>query len=191
METPISFKVIIVGDSGVGKTSLQKRLVQNIFMNATQTTIGVDFDTTIVDVDGQQVKLQIWDTAGQERFRTIAKAYFRNAVGVLLVFDLSERKSFENANMWLNDIRSLCDPGAVIMLVGNKADLVEKRVVAMKEAEEFAQRQDLTYLETSAMDGTNVREAFVRVATKIYRKGGRTVVSNGFASNTSGSRNCC
>jgi small GTP-binding protein len=170
MSSAYSFKFIIIGSSGVGKTAILKRLVEDTFSLESQSTIGVEFDSTVIEVDGQQVKLQIWDTAGQERFRSIAKAYFRNAVGVILVFDIAERKTFDEVNMWLNDVHSLCDPTAVVILIGNKTDLAQERVVTLAEAEQFAQHHQLTYLETSAMNGTNVREAFVRVATQIYRK---------------------
>jgi small GTP-binding protein len=165
-----SFKFIIIGSSGVGKTALLKRLTEDTFSAESQSTIGVEFDSALIDVDGQTVKLQIWDTAGQERFRSIAKAYFRNAVGVILVFDMVDRKTFDDANMWLNDVHSLCDPAAVILLVANKADLAPNRVVTLAEAEQYAQHHQLTYLETSALSGANVREAFVKVATQIYRK---------------------
>ncbi|OHT16743.1 Ras-related protein Rab-4B [Tritrichomonas foetus] len=171
MSSAYSFKFIIIGSSGVGKTAILKRLVEDTFSNDSQSTIGVEFDSTMIDVDGQQVKLQIWDTAGQERFRSIAKAYFRNAVGVILVFDITERKTFDDVNMWLNDVHSLCDPTAVVLLIGNKSDLSANRVVTLAEAEQFAQHHQLNYLETSAMDGSNVREAFVKVATQIFRKG--------------------
>jgi small GTP-binding protein len=170
MATPISFKFIIIGASGVGKTAILKRLVEDTFSSESQSTIGVEFDSTTIDVDGQTIKLQIWDTAGQERFRSIAKAYFRNAVGVILVFDIGERKTFDDVNLWLNDVHSLCDPTATVVLIGNKADLAASRVVSLAEAEQYAQHHQLSYLETSALDGTNVREAFVKVATQIYRK---------------------
>jgi small GTP-binding protein len=173
MSAPVpvaSFKFIIIGSSGVGKTALLKRLTEDTFTSEAQSTIGVEFDSTLIDVDGQTVKLQIWDTAGQERFRSIAKAYFRNAVGVILAFDICERKTFDDVNMWLNDVHSLCDPTAVVLLVGNKCDLEPSRVVTLAEAEQYAQHHQLTYLETSALSGANVREAFVRVATQIYRK---------------------
>jgi GTPase SAR1 family protein len=101
-------------------------------------------------MDGQSVKLQIWDTAGQERFRSIAKAYFRNALGVIL-------------DMWLNDVDSLCDPTAVVILIGNKSDLAASRSVTLAEAEQYAQHYQLTYLETSGLSGENVREAFRKV----------------------------
>ena len=171
MSAGFSFKFILIGSSGVGKTAILKRLVENTFSSDSQSTIGVEFDSTSVEVDGQQIKLQIWDTAGQERFRSIAKAYFRNAVGVILVFDITERKTFEEINMWLNDVHSLCDPAAAVLLVGNKSDLEDSRVITLAEAENFAKNHQLSYLETSALNGTNVSEAFLMTATNIYRKG--------------------
>lgn len=167
----ISYKFIIIGSSGVGKTAVLKRLVEDTFTEESQSTIGVEFDSTILSIDEKKVKLQIWDTAGQERFRSISKAYYRNAVGVILVFDITERKSFDDLPSWLNDVHALCDPNAVIQLIGNKCDLGSQRVVTLAEAEQFAEHHHMQYLETSAKAGQNVREAFVRVATTIMSKG--------------------
>lgn len=165
-----NFKFIVIGSSGVGKTAILKRLVDDVFTGESQSTIGVEFIATSIDVDGNTVKLQIWDTAGQERFRSIAKAYFRSAIGVILVFDLSDRKSFEDLNQWLSDVHALCDPNAVVTLIGNKSDLVDSRSVTATEAESFAQLHQLTYLETSALGGDNIQEAFQRTAAAVFRK---------------------
>ena len=165
-----NFKFIVIGSSGVGKTAILKRLVDNVFTGESQSTIGVEFIPTSIDVDGTSVKLQIWDTAGQERFRSIAKAYFRSAIGVILVFDLSDRKSFEDLNQWLSDVHTLCDPNAVVTLIGNKSDLVSSRTVTASEAESFAQLHQLTYMETSALGGDNIQEAFQRTAAAVFRK---------------------
>ena len=173
-----SFKFILIGSSGVGKTAILKRLVEDSFNDESQSTIGVEFDSTIIDVDDQKVKLQIWDTAGQERFRSIAKAYYRNAVGVILVFDITERKSFDDLSGWLNDVHTLCDPNAVIQLIGNKSDMATSRVVTLTEAEGFAAQHHMSYLETSAKGGDNVREAFVRVAGNILSKGLKSTNQN-------------
>jgi small GTP-binding protein len=165
-----TFKFIVIGTSGVGKTAILKRLVEGVFTTESQSTIGVEFLATSMDIDGQQVKLQIWDTAGQERFRSIAKAYFRSAIGVILVFDLSDRKSFDDLNQWLADIHALCDPNAVVTLIGNKLDLTGQRTVTTSEAEMFAQLHQLAYFETSALGGDNIREAFHRTAGAILRR---------------------
>ena len=169
-ESKKAFKFIVIGSSGVGKTAILKRLVDDVFTGESQSTIGVEFLATTLDVEGQSVKLQIWDTAGQERFRSIAKAYFRSAIGVILVFDLTDRKSFDELNSWLNDIHALCDPNAVVTLIGNKSDLTENRNITSSEAEAFAQLHQLTYFETSALGGDNIQEAFHRTAASILRK---------------------
>lgn len=171
MTSITSYKFIIIGSSGVGKTAILKRLVEGNFSEESQSTIGVEFDSTMITIDDRRVKLQIWDTAGQERFRSIAKAYYRNAVGVILVFDITERKSFDDLTTWLNDVHSLCDQNAVVILIGNKADLSNRRSVTLNEAESFAAQQHMKYLETSAKNGTNIREAFAQVATEILSKG--------------------
>jgi small GTP-binding protein len=163
-------KFIVIGSSGVGKTAILKRLVDNTFTGESQTTIGVEYVAATVPVDGVPIKLQIWDTAGQERFRSIAKAYFRAAVGVMLVFDLTDRKSFEDLTQWLTDVHSLCDPNAVVTLIGNKSDEVDKRVTTATEAQNFAQSHELTYLETSAKGGNNIQEAFEKAAAAVHRK---------------------
>jgi small GTP-binding protein len=168
--SPATFKFIVIGSSGVGKTAILKRLVDDVFTAESQTTIGVEFLATDIDLDGVTIKLQIWDTAGQERFRSIAKAYFRSAVGVILVFDLADRRSFDDLNRWLSDVHSLCDPNAEVTLIGNKSDLVDKRSVTATEADGFAQLHHLTYLETSALGGDNIQEAFRRTAGAVYRK---------------------
>jgi small GTP-binding protein len=171
MTSIVSYKFIIIGSSGVGKTAILKRLVEDSFTDESQSTIGVEFDSTVMTVEDRKVKLQIWDTAGQERFRSIAKAYYRNAVGVILVFDITDRKSFDDLSSWLNDVHTLCDPNAVIQLIGNKTDLHGRRVVTLTEAENFASNHRMQYLETSAKVGENVRDAFQRVATSIMTRG--------------------
>ena len=135
--------------------------------------------------------MQIWDTAGQERFRAIARAYFRSAVGVILVFDLTDRKSFEDLNQWLNDVHSLCDPNAVVTLIGNKSDLTSQRVITAAEAENFAQLHQIQYLETSALGGDNIQEAFQRTAAQIYRKQLQTIPKDDIKKNDDGGKGCC
>jgi small GTP-binding protein len=191
-EPIFSFKFIIVGSSGVGKTALLRRLTSDTFSPDSHSTIGVEYDSTVVEIDQQMIKLQIWDTAGQEKFRSIAKAYFRNAVGVLLCFDLTDQQTFDDVSMWLNEIRSICDQSIVILLIGNKSDLIPKRVITMTEAEHYAQHNHLNYLETSASNGTNVREAFVRLATAVYRRTPKTKTTiNSPVSKKSKEKDCC
>lgn len=165
-----TFKFIVIGSSGVGKTSLLKRLIDDAFSADNSSTIGVEYLSTVIEVDGQPIKLQIWDTAGQEKFRSIAKSYFRHAVGVILVYDITDRKSFDDLSFWLNDVHSLCDPNAAITLIGNKLDLADRRAVTPAEAQAFASNHQLTYLETSARGGDNVNEAFHRATKTVYEK---------------------
>lgn len=164
-----TFKIVVVGASGVGKTAIVNQLVNKNFKEEGQPTIGVEFKSYSVQADGENVKLQIWDTAGQERFRSVSKAYFRNAVGAILVFDLTQKPSFDELNAWINDLNALCAPNAFIILVGNKSDLADDRAVSENEAQETAKRYNVEYLETSAKNGSNVEEAFVRLGQGILR----------------------
>ena len=168
-DSPNSYKIVVVGASGVGKTAIVNWLVNKNFKEEGQPTIGVEFKSYSLQADDENVKLQIWDTAGQERFRSVSKAYFRNALGAVLVFDLTQRQSFDELNMWINDLNSLCSPNAYIILVGNKSDLEENRQIVETEAQEFAKRYNLVYLETSAKTGANVQETFVRLGQGILR----------------------
>lgn len=133
-------------------------------------TIGVEFGSRIVNVGGKQIKLQIWDTAGQERFRSVTRSYYRGAAGALLVYDTTSRESFNTLSNWLNDTRTLASPHIIIILVGNKKDLEEAREVTFLEASNFAQENDLIFLETSAKTGENVEESFLKCAKTILAK---------------------
>jgi small GTP-binding protein len=152
----------------VGKTSILRRLVEGTFGQGYCECIGVEFRTCTIEFDDKSVKLQIWRTKGQERFRTVPKAYLRNAVGVILVFDLTNKKSFNDLSIWLNKVRKFCVPDASVTLVGNKSDLVDQRVVSQDEAENFAQENQLQYLETSAREDQNIQEAFRITAMDVY-----------------------
>jgi small GTP-binding protein len=165
-----SFKFVVVGSSGVGKTALLQRLVDDNFSADGGPTVGVEYISSGFDIDGSSVKLQIWDTAGQEKFRSIARSYFRHAVGVILVFSLADRQSFDDLATWLSDVQQYCDPNASVTLVGNKLDLASERAVLASEAQQFALSHHLTYIEASARDGENVAEAFFRAARSVYEK---------------------
>ena len=160
------FKVVVVGASGVGKTCITLRLVDDAFDDETQSTIGIQFRSYRLQKDGESVKLNIWDTAGQERFKSISRSYFRDAVGAILVFALDDKDSFEDIGNWIHDLHTLAAPNAAALLVGNKCDIPDRQVT-QSEAEAFAERHGLSYLETSAKDGTNVRETFIRLARSI------------------------
>ncbi|CAL0322586.1 unnamed protein product [Lupinus luteus] len=162
------FKVVLVGDSGVGKSNLLSRFTRNEFSSETRSTIGVEFATRTIQIDDKVIKAQIWDTAGQERYRAITSAYYRGAAGALLVYDVSKHITFENVERWLNELRYHTDANTVIMLVGNKADLRRLRAVATDEAATLAERENTYFIETSARESLNVDNAFTEVLTKIY-----------------------
>lgn len=176
-----SFKIVVVGASGVGKSAMVQRLVEGTFREEGQSTVGVEFKSYICPLEDQTVKLQIWDTAGQERFKSVSKAYFRNAVGAILVYDITNDSSFEDLISWLNDLQQLCNPNAYILLVGNKGDLEAQRQVGIQEAKDFAEQHKLQYLETSALSGNNITEAFTKLAYGVAQR-----VSNGQIQITSG-----
>ena len=172
-------KCVVVGSSGVGKTALTNRLTQNKFVKNMQATIGIEYAETELDIDGQTVRLNVWDTAGQERFKSIAQKYFRSAICVLLVFDISNKQSFDDIEKWKKDVINLCDPFASIIIVGNKSDLAIDRVVSSAEAQQYADNNKLSYIETSALSGTNVREAFIRSAKEALSKASNLTMSAG------------
>ncbi|KAI0736826.1 GTPase [Fomitopsis betulina] len=163
------FKVVLIGDSGVGKSNLLSRFTRNEFNLETKSTIGVEFATRSINVDGKTLKAQIWDTAGQERYRAITAAYYRGAVGALLVYDISKHQTYVNVTRWLKELRDHADSNIVIMLVGNKSDLKHLRAVPTDEAKTFATENNLSFMETSALDASNVESAFQTILTDIYR----------------------
>lgn len=169
-----------IGDSGVGKSNLLSRFTKNEFNLDTKSTIGVEFANKCIQVDGKTIKAQIWDTAGQERYRAITSAYYRGAAGALIVYDISKHITFENVERWLKELRDHLDTARdhiVIMLVGNKSDLRHKRIVMTDEAMQFAEKNGLAFLETSALDATGVDEAFSNILTEIYRQHSRKLLA--------------
>uniref|UniRef100_A0A1B0FK17 Ras-related protein Rab-25 n=1 Tax=Glossina morsitans morsitans TaxID=37546 RepID=A0A1B0FK17_GLOMM len=163
------FKVVLLGDTSVGKSSLVSRFTRNEFNLESKSTIGVEFATRSVKVDGRTIKVQIWDTAGQECYRAITSAYYRGAVGALLVYDIAKHMTYENVDRWLQELRYHVDHDIVIMLVGNKSDLTDLRSVTIDEAKQFAELKGLSFIETSALASTNVEAAFQNVLAEIYR----------------------
>ncbi|TFK18388.1 GTPase [Coprinopsis marcescibilis] len=167
------FKVVLIGDSGVGKSYVSlaflSRFTRNEFNLESKSTIGVEFATRSINVDGKTVKAQIWDTAGQERYRAITSAYYRGAVGALLVYDIAKHATYVNVTRWLKELRDHADSNIVIMLVGNKSDLKHLRAVPTDEAKAFSTENGLSFIETSALDASNVEGAFQTILTDIYR----------------------
>jgi len=163
------FKVVLIGDSGVGKSNLLSRFTRNEFCLESKSTIGVEFATRTLQVEGKTVKAQIWDTAGQERYRAITSAYYRGALGALLVYDVTKPTTFENVSRWLKELRDHADSNIVIMLIGNKTDLKHLRAVSTEDAQTFAEKEGLSFIETSALEAINVEKAFQTILGEIYR----------------------
>ena len=164
------FKLLLIGDSGVGKSCLLLRFADNTYTDSYISTIGVDFKIRTLDIEGKTVKLQIWDTAGQERFRTITSSYYRGAHGIIVVYDVTDKVSFNNVKQWLGEIDRYACQSVNKLLVGNKADLVEKKVVDYNEAKEFAEGLGISFLETSAKSAQNVEEAFLTMTRQIKER---------------------
>ncbi|KAH3726743.1 ras-related protein Rab-39B-like [Dreissena polymorpha] len=178
------FRLILIGDSTVGKSSLLKYFTDGKFDEVCDPTVGVDFFARLLEVkNGVRVKLQLWDTAGQERFRSITRSYYRNSVGIMLVFDISKRQSFDNITSWLGEAKFHIEPHqAVYMIIGHKADTDSERQVSYREAQQFAQMNGLKYIETSAKTGQNVEEAFQLLARDVYKllEEGRVKMEDGW-----------
>jgi len=165
------YKVVVTGDSGVGKTNIITRFTANEFHLENKATIGVEFGHSELTLqDGTKIKVQIWDTAGQERFRAITRGYYRGAVGALIVYYITKAVTFKNVEKWLQEMHEHADKDIVIMLVGNKLDLKASREVATEDAKRFAQKNNLLYIETSALDGENIQLAFQQTINEIYEK---------------------
>ena len=169
------FKLLIIGDSGVGKSSLMNRFSDNIFNETFINTIGVDFKIRTINMDGKMIKLQIWDTAGQERFRTIVSSYYRGAHGIMVVFDITNKESFENIRMWYEEIKKHASGSVKKILIGNKSDFETKRQVEYSEGKELADSLNMDYIETSAKTALNVEKAFYDLAILLQNN---MVVSN-------------
>lgn len=161
------FKVLLIGDSSVGKTSLLFRYVDDTFNPEFQTTIGVDFKISTLHVNGKTIKLQLWDTAGQDRFKTIVASYYRGAHGIILTFDLTNSTSFQNITRWHEESQNYLQKNVPKLLIGNKADLVNERKVRTEDAKELAERLGVEYIETSAKNAQNVKNSFESLTRNI------------------------
>mmetsp|Transcript_13156 Transcript_13156/g.19842 ORF Transcript_13156/g.19842 Transcript_13156/m.19842 type:complete len:201 (-) Transcript_13156:135-737(-) len=168
------FKLLVIGDSGVGKSCLLRRFADNKYTESYISTIGVDFKIKTVKLDDKVIKLQIWDTAGQERFRTITSSYYRGAHGIIVVYDCTEPDTFDNVKHWLSEIDRYASENVRKLLVGNKVDLVEKKVVKTEAAKAQADNLKIPFIETSAKESENVEEAFLMMAREIKEAYGTT-----------------
>jgi len=164
------FRLIMIGQSTVGKSSLLRQFKEGEYFPDISLTVGVDFHAKMVKVNGNSIKLQLWDTAGQDRFRAIVKAYYRNAVGGLLVFDITNRESFASLDDWYEEVMKYADPHKpVFVLVGNKDDQSRQRQVTKEEGMQFARNHNMDYIETSAKSGHNVEDTFQRLSQRILQ----------------------
>ena len=169
----ILFRILIVGDSGVGKSCILVRFTQGIFTTSTDLTIGVDFATKTIQLNNKQIKLQVWDTAGQEGFRSITRSFYRNADGIFLVFNVNNRKTFENCESWISEIRNNSPPDVLIYLLGNQCDVPSTKEVTIDQANNFVKSKGLNgYIETSAKEGLGINDAFTDFCGQIYKKVG-------------------
>ena len=161
------FKLLLIGNSAVGKSSLLLRFSDNIFNESFLPTIGVDFKIRTFDLSNKTVKLQIWDTAGQERFKTITSSYYKGAHGIILVYDITDRQTFKDIENWLSEVEKFANENVVRLLIGNKCDLESNRQVSREEGQEFADSLGVKFIETSAKECTNVEKSFFTMANEI------------------------
>jgi len=164
------FKILMIGDSGVGKSSVLERFVDDTYNESFISTIGIDFRIRTIYQDDKIIKLQIWDTAGQERYHSITSSYYRGAQGVILVYDVTDRSTFDKLSTWLTNSNTYAKDKCFTLLIGNKIDLVNKRQVSYETAKQFADENGLDYIETSAKSGNNVENAFLTCASRIKDK---------------------
>ena len=163
-------KYIIVGDASVGKSNLLLRYTHGVFREEYQLTIGVEFGRSNITINDQIFRIQIWDTAGQENFRSITRAYYKNSACALIVYDITRRASFESISSWIEDCKNSSPKSIMMVLVGNKVDLEEKREITIEEGQELAEKYGLLFFETSAKTGQNVNEVFQKSAEAIAKK---------------------
>ncbi|KII68382.1 Ras-related protein ORAB-1 [Thelohanellus kitauei] len=166
------FKILLIGDSGVGKSCILLRFADDTFTENHISTIGVDFKIKTVEVGNKSVKLQIWDTAGQERFKTITSSYYRGAHGIIIVYDITDQDSFDNVSKWMKEIQTSANEEVNKILVGNKIDMETKRVVDYSKGQALAEQHSMVFLETSAKQSTNIEQAFLAMTGEIMKRMG-------------------
>ena len=170
------FKVLLLGNSNVGKSSLFLRFVDDIWNDTFVPTIGVDFKIKTFDIDEKKIKMQIWDTAGQERFKNIIASYYRGAHGILLIYDVTDKDSFKNLSNWLIEIEKNANKNVLKVLIGNKCDMESERKVTVEQGKDFATQYGMKFFETSAKNSTNVSDAFIAMTKEVMKTSGRKAV---------------
>ena len=177
-EPSITFKILTIGESGVGKTCILRRFVENKFLKNHLATIGIDFKTKTLNINNQEIKLKIWDTAGQERFRNITTQYYKGADGIVLVYDVTEESSYDKIRDWMEQILSNTQRDDIgLVLLGNKCDM-EPRTVTEEQGNKMAEELKISYFETSALNGQGIKEAFEQLTRDIMKKKGVGVGNN-------------
>ena len=164
------FKIVLIGDSGVGKTNILSRYISNEFSLNTQATVGVEFGSKIIKKGEKLIKLQIWDTAGQERYKSITSAYYKGSKGAFVVYDISRRCTFDNVDKWIGELKNNGSEDVFILLVGNKSDLNDQREISEEEVKKKAEVYNIAFCETSALKGNNIEFAFESLIDKITEK---------------------
>ncbi|XP_006185413.2 ras-related protein Rab-19 [Camelus dromedarius] len=178
------FKIILIGDSNVGKTCVVQHFKSGVYAEGQQNTIGVDFTVRALDIDGKKVKMQVWDTAGQERFRTITQSYYRSAHAAIIAYDLTRQSTFESVPHWIHEIEKYGAANLVIMLIGNKCDMWEERHVLFEDACTLAEKYGLlAVVETSAKESKNIDEVFLLMARELIARNSLQLYGEGARSN--------
>ena len=172
-EYELMVKVILIGDSAVGKTNIMNKYLKGKFLENSRATVGVEFGTKLFNISEHKIKAQIWDTAGQEKYRSITSAYYKGSKGAFIVYDITRKNSFDNVEKWINDLKIIGDPKINIMLIGNKIDLEDQREVLREQGEEKAKSFGCAFLETSALNGDNIEKGFELMIYDIYKKYGQ------------------
>ena len=165
-------KVILIGDSAVGKTNIMSKYLKGQFQENSKATVGVEFGSKLFKIDNHNIKAQIWDTAGQEKYKAITGAYYKGSKGAFVVYDITRKETFDSADRWINDLKVSADPKINIMLIGNKSDLEDKREVLKEQGEEKARSFGCAFLETSALNGDNIDKGFEMMISEIFKKFG-------------------
>lgn len=196
-----AMKLLMVGDSGVGKSCLLLRFVDDKFNPSFITTIGIDFKIKTIELNSTKIKLQIWDTAGQERFRTITTAYYRGAMGIIIVYDVCDQNSFDRVETWYKTVQQHAKDDAQVIIVGNKCDEEEGRVISTQQGEQLAESLGVPFIEASAKTGVNVSDVFYKLSELILEKSGDEFTNQGNnedsidvkqgAKGSQSSSNCC
>ena len=166
----IMFKVVLVGDSFVGKTNIMSKYLKNEFHEDSKATVGVEFGSKKFNIEGHSIKAQIWDTAGQERYKAITSAYYKGAKGAFIVYDITRKNSFDSIDKWISDVTAVADKKISIVLIGNKSDLEDQRQVTKEQGEDKANKLEVAFLETSAFSGENLEKAFELMMKEVYKK---------------------